>query len=383
MQAMTASHGAVARGVRRPDPRGLPLPGRARGRVLRAGLGHERRRRPRARRSGRRAGRVRADGPRAEGPADRARPRRLRGAVRAGDRRRRVARSSVDGPRPRPRVLGEPRAGLRRAGGGAGPARWSSRWRRRGRFEVRTDLSIARDRRNLAVRGFSALRPADGVALHDPLRHPALRRAGDQRGRLRRRAGRGRRAERRRRRPARRGRAARGASGQRRRRAAGRLRDLHGRARGAPGAAGGPVGSARGARRGRCGPPRRGPRCRRRCRWPTPCSTSAARACSCSGSPAAISTSWPAGSTTGCTSRAARRCIRGRWSWSSGRGSSGALGATISGAGPAVLVWVRSSEAAAVAERLEREAAGWARVMALPFAAGGVEVRELRLGRER
>ena len=32
-----------------------------------------------------------------------------------------------------------------------------------GRFEVRTDLSIARDRRNLAVRGFSALRPVDGV----------------------------------------------------------------------------------------------------------------------------------------------------------------------------------------------------------------------------
>jgi homoserine kinase len=32
-----------------------------------------------------------------------------------------------------------------------------------GRFEVRTDLAIARDRRNLAVRGFSALRPADGV----------------------------------------------------------------------------------------------------------------------------------------------------------------------------------------------------------------------------
>ena len=32
-----------------------------------------------------------------------------------------------------------------------------------GRFEVRTDLSIARDRRNLAVRGFAALRPADGM----------------------------------------------------------------------------------------------------------------------------------------------------------------------------------------------------------------------------
>jgi homoserine kinase len=52
----------------------------------------------------------------------------------------------------------------------------------------------------------------------------------------------------------------------------------------------------------------------------------------------------------------------------------GALGATISGAGPTVLAWVRSEEASDVAERLEHEAEGWARVMALPFAARGVEV---------
>jgi homoserine kinase len=52
----------------------------------------------------------------------------------------------------------------------------------------------------------------------------------------------------------------------------------------------------------------------------------------------------------------------------------GALGATISGAGPSVLVWVRSSDASAVAQRLEREAVGWARVLALEFAARGVEV---------
>ena len=32
-----------------------------------------------------------------------------------------------------------------------------------GRFEVRTDLAIARDRRNLCVRGFAALRPPDGA----------------------------------------------------------------------------------------------------------------------------------------------------------------------------------------------------------------------------
>jgi homoserine kinase len=54
--------------------------------------------------------------------------------------------------------------------------------------------------------------------------------------------------------------------------------------------------------------------------------------------------------------------------------SLGALGATISGAGPAVLVWVRSSDAAAVAARLEAEAAGWAAVLRLPFAGRGMEV---------
>ena len=55
--------------------------------------------------------------------------------------------------------------------------------------------------------------------------------------------------------------------------------------------------------------------------------------------------------------------------------SLGALGATISGAGPSVLVWARAENAASVAAALEARAAGWARVMRLPFAASGVEVR--------
>jgi homoserine kinase len=54
--------------------------------------------------------------------------------------------------------------------------------------------------------------------------------------------------------------------------------------------------------------------------------------------------------------------------------SFGALGATISGAGPTVLVWVRSENAAEVEARVEAEAAGWARVLRVPFAAAGVEV---------
>jgi homoserine kinase len=54
--------------------------------------------------------------------------------------------------------------------------------------------------------------------------------------------------------------------------------------------------------------------------------------------------------------------------------SLGALGATISGAGPTVLVWVRASDAPEVTARLERETAGWARVHATPFASRGLEV---------
>jgi homoserine kinase len=53
----------------------------------------------------------------------------------------------------------------------------------------------------------------------------------------------------------------------------------------------------------------------------------------------------------------------------------GALGATISGAGPSVLVWTRSQDTASVADRLAAESAGWARVMRLPFAEHGAEVR--------
>ena len=54
--------------------------------------------------------------------------------------------------------------------------------------------------------------------------------------------------------------------------------------------------------------------------------------------------------------------------------SLGALGATISGAGPTVLVWARSESAEAVQEALREHAAGWAKVLAVPFAAGGAEV---------
>jgi homoserine kinase len=56
---------------------------------------------------------------------------------------------------------------------------------------------------------------------------------------------------------------------------------------------------------------------------------------------------------------------------------SGALGATISGAGPTVLVWTTWQDAGRVAEALESRCAGWAAVRRLPFCPLGADVPEL------
>jgi homoserine kinase len=55
----------------------------------------------------------------------------------------------------------------------------------------------------------------------------------------------------------------------------------------------------------------------------------------------------------------------------------GALGATISGAGPTVLVWTTWQETGNVVEELERRCAGWAEVRRLPFTPHGADVPEL------
>lgn len=57
--------------------------------------------------------------------------------------------------------------------------------------------------------------------------------------------------------------------------------------------------------------------------------------------------------------------------------SLGALGATISGAGPTVLVWCHYEQTAAVVGRLRDEAEGWATVLRAPFETRGADVREL------
>jgi homoserine kinase len=55
----------------------------------------------------------------------------------------------------------------------------------------------------------------------------------------------------------------------------------------------------------------------------------------------------------------------------------GAIGASISGAGPTVLVWVNWQETGQVVEALKPRCEGWAEVMRVPFAALGADVPEL------
>jgi homoserine kinase len=55
----------------------------------------------------------------------------------------------------------------------------------------------------------------------------------------------------------------------------------------------------------------------------------------------------------------------------------GALGATISGAGPTVLFWTHYDATGAVVAKLKPATAGWARVQHVPFEPQGADVREL------
>ena len=158
-----------------------------------------------ARGGGRPAGRLRAHRPRAQGPADRARARRLRRAVRARPRGRRARRPGLSACGAGSSAFPPPRPTSARAST-CSPARsactWSSRWSRPGaspwRPTWRSPATAATSR--CALR---AAAPGRRARVPDPLRHPALGRAGDERRRDRRRAARRRLDVRARRRPAR------------------------------------------------------------------------------------------------------------------------------------------------------------------------------------
>ena len=55
----------------------------------------------------------------------------------------------------------------------------------------------------------------------------------------------------------------------------------------------------------------------------------------------------------------------------------GALGATISGAGPTVMVWCRFEQTGGVVEALTRRTPGWATVLRAPLESQGADVRSL------
>jgi homoserine kinase len=55
----------------------------------------------------------------------------------------------------------------------------------------------------------------------------------------------------------------------------------------------------------------------------------------------------------------------------------GAIGATISGAGPTVLFWTQADATGAVVGNLRRESENWADVLRAPFESQGADVREL------
>jgi homoserine kinase len=57
--------------------------------------------------------------------------------------------------------------------------------------------------------------------------------------------------------------------------------------------------------------------------------------------------------------------------------SFGALGASVSGAGPSVLFWCRYDQTGGLIERVSRETEGWATVLRAPFESQGADVREL------
>ena len=59
------------------------------------------------------------------------------------------------------------------------------------------------------------------------------------------------------------------------------------------------------------------------------------------------------------------------------RARSAPLGATISGAGPTVLVWTHVEQTGAVFEALREWSAGWATVQRAAFEPAGADVREL------
>ncbi len=379
MNAFTASRGEVRAVSDAEILDAYSLLGRARGRVLRAGLGGVGGRPAQVRRGGPRG--LRAHRPRAEGPADRDEPGRSRGALRARHRERRAGGARVR----RRRVVRVPASSANLGPGydvlaAALSLELELEVEETGEFSVHCDVpGVPLDRSNLCVRAFERLHPADGLTLPDPLGDPG--RGGT---RVERRGDRGRAG---RRRPhVRAGRAAvrawpwssRGIRTTSRPRCSAASWSAPGPARRRCGST--PRRGSRGCWRSRptrCLRRRRGRRCRRRCRWRTPCTTWATPRCSCSGL-AQDDFSLIGRGLRDLLHQPRRRSLYPRSMELVERAEElGAVGATISGAGPdrAVLVPLAADGQPSM-ERLKAEAPD-CEIRRVTFAPGGADVSEL------
>ena len=243
------------------------------------------------------------------------------------------------------------------------------------------ELPVGRE--NLIVRAFESLRPADGIAFRMRSEIPLTRGLGSsaaaivaglfaadhlyELGLVE--AG-----------AARAGDRARGASGQRRGLDLRRLRDLRRRSKAirARRASSRPPGS-RGSwwsRPRTSRPNRRERRFRRTCPSEDAIANVSAASRLVLGLLEPTSTWSPRASPTSSTRTTAGSSSRVRWRSSAAR-EIGALGATISGAGPTVLVWTTWQDAGNVAAELERRCGDWAEVRRLPFSPLGADVPEL------
>ena len=246
-----------------------------------------------------------------------------------------------------------------------------------GRFAVETNLDIARDRRNLCVRGFAKLLAPDRFTFRIRSTIPLSGGLGSSAAAYVAGLSAAAHIARARRRPARRRHRARRPPRQRRRRAARRVRHRRRRRGRALRAAGRPRSRARrAARRGadvrrapraaRDGPARRRGRQRRarraadarpRAGRPQPRRPRPARP----PAPALPRAPLPAS----------------RWRCWSARPSSARSARRSPGAGPTVLFWTQADTTGAVASKLRAEADGWAQVIRAPFETQGADVREL------
>ena len=280
-------------------------------------------------------------------------------------------------PRARAGVDGQPRPGLRLVRRRAVAAPGARGRGDGGELRVETDVpGVSADRSNLCVRAFEALHPADGPDVPDPVRDPGVGRARVVAAAIVAGPGRGRPHVRARRAAVRAGGGARGASRQRGGRAARRVRHLRAAASRRTGSTRSPA-----SRRVIVTPPDPVPTAEARAALPdeVPMADAVHNAAHAALLvlglvDAATCRSWRAASRTGSTSRGASRSTRARWSCCAAPRDFGAVGASISGAGPDGAVLDATGSRPATCSSGCAPSAPTATVRRAPFSPAGADV---------